>query len=184
HGITGTKRSSTSVADALPFPPHDELNIGSRSAMAPSSPSLSKMRYPVLQCTITFKSNDGDKIEEVLVPESRALRLVKDDDTRRFLFVSFEKQSKDTEIEGWLDEYTKSGITVGDARYSFLGSTESSIKSGKVIFFQECLRWTIPALKAQFGNGLDKVFAEHGYGKYAARLGLCFSSTVESFKVR
>ncbi|KAH8813446.1 RNA dependent RNA polymerase-domain-containing protein, partial [Flagelloscypha sp. PMI_526] len=183
YGITGTKRSSTSVADALPFPPHDELNIGSRSAMAPSSPSLSKMRYPVLQCTITFKSNDGDKIEEVLVPESRALRLVKDDDTRRFLFVSFEKQSKDTEIEGWLDEYTKSGITVGDARYSFLGSTESSIKSGKVIFFQECLRWTIPALKAQFGNGLHKVFAEHGYGKYAARLGLSFSSTVESFKV-
>lgn len=84
--------------------------------------------------------------------------------------------------------------------YAFFGLTESQVKSGKAIFFREDDQWSkcclhrvalslimsaaVDSLLAEFGSGLDKVFLDSGYGKYAARLGLSFSSTVEACHVR
>lgn len=67
-------------------------------------------------------------------------------------------------------------------RYTFWGYTESQLKEGNVIFFEEDAVWTVASLKAALGD-LESVYLEHGYGKYCARLGLSFSSTVEAFEV-
>jgi RNA-dependent RNA polymerase len=67
-------------------------------------------------------------------------------------------------------------------RYAFFGFTENQMKEGKVLFFEEDDEWTVSSLKEEFGE-LDTVYLEHGYGKYSARLGLSFSSTVPSLNV-
>ena len=67
-------------------------------------------------------------------------------------------------------------------RYTFLGITETGIKAGEVIFFEEDRRYTVRELLESFG-GLVDVFMTFGPGKYAARLGLSFSSTIEAQKV-
>lgn len=53
------------------------------------------------------------------------------------------------------------------------------MKSGTWIFFREGLDFMVEELLEYFGD-LDEVFEESGPGKYAARLGLSFSPTVES----
>lgn len=66
--------------------------------------------------------------------------------------------------------------------YTFLGFSENHVKDGRVVFFREDETWTVNRLLAQFGD-LESVYQQHGYGKYAARLGLSFSSTAESLDV-
>lgn len=56
------------------------------------------------------------------------------------------------------------------------------MKAGKFLFFREDHGWTIERLLASFGN-LSAVYLKSGYGKYSARLGLSFSSTLESLDV-
>ncbi len=51
------------------------------------------------------------------------------------------------------------------------------------MFFREGDHWTIERLLDSFGD-LPAVYLKSGYGKYAARLGLSFSSTVQSLNVR
>lgn len=67
-------------------------------------------------------------------------------------------------------------------RYRYLGFTESQVKAGKLMFFREDEDWSVERLLFQFGD-LPSVYLDSGYGKYAARLGLSFSSTVESLDV-
>ena len=67
--------------------------------------------------------------------------------------------------------------------YRFLGFTESQVKAGKLMFFREDHEWTVQRLLSSFGD-LPSVYLKSGYGKYSARLGLSFSSTVESMDVR
>lgn len=68
-------------------------------------------------------------------------------------------------------------------RYAFLGYTESNLKSGIILFFREGEDFTVEKLKEHFGSDLRTVYEEFGYGKYAARLGLSFSSSVATQKV-
>ena len=56
------------------------------------------------------------------------------------------------------------------------------MKAGKLMLFREDGDWTVERLLLQLGD-LPSVFLKSGYGKYAARLGLSFSSTVESLDV-
>lgn len=51
------------------------------------------------------------------------------------------------------------------------------------MFFREGDDWTVGRLLEGFGD-LPAVYLKSGYGKYAARLGLSFSSTIESLDVR
>ena len=50
------------------------------------------------------------------------------------------------------------------------------------MFFREGDDWTVGRLLEGFGD-LPAVYLKSGYGKYAARLGLSFSSTIESLDV-
>lgn len=60
--------------------------------------------------------------------------------------------------------------------------TEPGIKDGQVIFFQEDSRMSVKKLLNILGN-LENVFINSGPGKYAARLGLSFSSTTVTIDV-
>ncbi|EMD41133.1 hypothetical protein CERSUDRAFT_111700, partial [Gelatoporia subvermispora B] len=111
---------------------------------------------------------------------SRATRLV--DDSTRFLLLSLPLKLPDTEIRRILKKWVHEGVTVASARYAFFGFTENHVKEGRVICFREDESWTVRHVKEQFGD-LDEVYQKHGYGKYAARLGLSFSSTVQSLDV-
>ncbi|KAJ7430524.1 RNA dependent RNA polymerase-domain-containing protein [Mycena galericulata] len=114
--------------------------------------------------------------------ESRATRLV--GDSNRFITVSFKKNLSDRDIKAWLEKLTKpgEGITFDDGKYMFLGYTESHLKAGHVLFFREDDQFTVEGLKDKFGD-LKAVYDNSGYGKYAARLGLSFSSTVITEKI-
>jgi RNA-dependent RNA polymerase len=54
--------------------------------------------------------------------------------------------------------------------------------SATLMFFHEHETHTVKDLLKGFGD-LDSVFRKSGYGKYAARLGMSFSSTVAAGKV-
>ena len=47
------------------------------------------------------------------------------------------------------------------------------------MLFREDTEWTVRDLLREIGD-VRQVFVDHGYGKYAARLGLSFSSTVDA----
>lgn len=57
------------------------------------------------------------------------------------------------------------------------------MKAGKLVFFREDKGWTVDRVLKSFGD-LQSVFLKSGYGKYSARLGLSFSSTLQSLDVR
>lgn len=68
--------------------------------------------------------------------------------------------------------------------FSYVPYTESTLKSSQLILFQEDHEWNIPRLMRELGCGqLENVYLESGYGKYSARWGLSFSSTVKSIFV-
>ncbi|KAI0959118.1 hypothetical protein AcW1_004042 [Taiwanofungus camphoratus] len=114
------------------------------------------------------------------VPSSRATRVV--DDPTRFLFVSIGKSTKDEALRRFLTRVAKDGVNVEGTHYNFLGFTESHVKSGRIVFFREDDNWTVARLLERFGD-LQHIFEDAGYGKYAKRLGLSFSATVESLNV-
>lgn len=72
---------------------------------------------------------------------------------------------------------TRLGLIFSFLRYVFLGFTESSLKAGHLLFFREGDDFTVETLKENFGN-LKPVYEDSGYGKYAARVGMSFSSTI------
>ena len=72
-------------------------------------------------------------------------------------------------------------------RYKFVGVTEPSIKEGYIILFHEDNTFTLKKFLTALGD-LESVYMKSGAGKYAARLGMSFSSTMKtteaSFPVR
>ncbi|KAJ6611238.1 RNA dependent RNA polymerase-domain-containing protein [Mycena sp. CBHHK59/15] len=112
------------------------------------------------------------------VHRSRATRLV--GDSTRFMTVAFTKQIRETNLRKWLQDITEPGksITYDEHEYVFLGFTENNLKSGHLLFFREGPVFSVSKLKEHFGSYLQAVYEVFGYSKYAARLGLSFSSTV------
>ncbi|TFK81241.1 RdRP-domain-containing protein [Polyporus arcularius HHB13444] len=126
---------------------------------------------------------DGVNLRDVQLqrhPSSRAMRLV--DDSTRFLLVSLPKQVDIRVLRSTLLEWVHEGVEINSIRYRFCGFTESQVKAGKLMFFREDEAWSVERLLASFGD-LPSVYLKSGYGKYAARLGLSFSSTVESLDI-
>ncbi|KAJ7266986.1 RNA dependent RNA polymerase-domain-containing protein [Mycena haematopus] len=132
-------------------------------------------------------STDKEQVvsdSEYDVHESRATRLV--GDSTRFMTVSFTKKTRENSLKKWLQDITLPGksITYGEHDYVFFGFTESNLKSGHVLFFREGPDFTVSELKDHFGSDLKTVFDTFGYGKYSARLGLSFSSTVATQEIK
>ena len=137
--------------------------------------------------------------EEQSHPTSRGTRAV--DHSTRYLLVTVNKKVEDRVLRPTIARWVHEGIDRnGDVsvyipcsrcsscfnllhRYRFLGYTESQVKAGKLMFFCEGDDWTVERLLESFGN-LPAVYLKSGYGKYAARLGMSFSSTVQSLDVR
>ncbi|KAJ6559991.1 RNA-dependent RNA polymerase [Mycena capillaripes] len=145
-----------------------------------SKPILGKTRVPFTRLQIDLSIDQPPRLEakEYYGHESRATRLV--GDSRRFLTLAFTKTSKDSQIRKWLQDVVQRGeeIVIDGERYVyvFLGFTESNLKAGHLLFFREGDDFTVETLKENFGN-LKPIYEDDGYGKYAARLGLSFSST-------
>ncbi|KAK0462014.1 RdRP-domain-containing protein [Desarmillaria tabescens] len=140
--------------------------------------SLSNQHFPISHLRF---DNAGDfQIIQDVIPSSRATRLISDPE--RFLKVSFPTKLKDNFVRQLLVDKIKNGIAFEGKKYIFFGYTESQLKESRVLFFQEREDWTVHSLKAVLGD-LNSVYRVHGYGKYAARLGLSFSSTVPTLEV-
>ncbi|OCH93263.1 RdRP-domain-containing protein [Obba rivulosa] len=140
---------------------------------------LQKFKISVL--TAQYRTNGKiEELREQLQDSSRATRLV--DDSTRFLLISLNSKLPESTIRQTLRKWVREGVTLVDTHYAFFGYTENHVKGGRVIFFREDEAWTVERVKKQLGD-LDDVFLKHGYGKYAARLGLSFSSTVASLDV-
>ncbi|RPD55108.1 RdRP-domain-containing protein [Lentinus tigrinus ALCF2SS1-7] len=131
----------------------------------------------------TARCPDGRNLGDVQLqrhPSSRAMRLV--NDPTRFLLVSVPKQVNKDVLRATLSRWVHQGVEIYSIRYRYLGFTESQVKAGRLVFFREDEEWNIERLLARFGD-LPSVYFKSGYGKYAARLGLSFSSTVESLDI-
>ncbi|KAI8984846.1 RdRP-domain-containing protein [Trametes punicea] len=131
----------------------------------------------------TARCSDGVHLSDMGLrehPFSRATRLV--GDSTRFLLVSVGKKADDRALRETLLRWTHQGIELNGIRYRFLGFTEAQVKEGKLMFFHEDHEWTVQRLLSSLGN-LSAVFLSYGYGKYSARLGLSFSSTMESVDI-
>ncbi|KAJ7449020.1 RNA dependent RNA polymerase-domain-containing protein [Mycena galericulata] len=145
--------------------------------------TLAKERVPFLRLLVDLQRQDADvSIKEYDVHESRATRLV--GDSRRFMTISFTRGSTDQKIRSWLDDVTQpdKGIDWEGDKYVFLGFTESNLKAGHLLFFREGPDFSVDELKENFGD-LKPVYDAFGYGKYAARLGLSFSSTTATKQI-
>ncbi|KAI0717592.1 RdRP-domain-containing protein [Cerioporus squamosus] len=128
---------------------------------------------------------DGSNLREVQPatqrhPSSRAMRLV--DDPTRFLLVSLPRKLADYIARDTLVRWVREGVEANGVRYRYLGFTESQVKAGKLMFFREDEEWSVESILARLGD-LPSVYLTSGYGKYAARLGLSFSSTLESLDI-
>ncbi|KAH9936832.1 RdRP-domain-containing protein [Epithele typhae] len=131
----------------------------------------------------TGRTSDGQTIHHVEKqrhPASRATRLV--DDSERFFLLSVSKRAEDGPLRPELRRMVHEGIEVSGISYRFLGFTDSQVKTGRLMFFHEDEEWTVDRLLSAFGD-LPGVYLKSGYGKYSARLGLSFSSTVQSLDV-
>ncbi|KAJ7665879.1 RNA dependent RNA polymerase-domain-containing protein [Mycena polygramma] len=146
---------------------------------------LAKKRVQFIRLLVDLRTADLQVVSdsEYDVHESRATRLV--GDSKRFMTVAFTKETRDKHLKTWLDEITQpgEGIDYGEQKYVFLGYTENNLKSGHLMFFREGEDFTVEDLKEHFGSDLRVVYEAFGYGKYAARLGLSFSSTVATEEV-
>ncbi|PCH41738.1 RdRP-domain-containing protein [Wolfiporia cocos MD-104 SS10] len=142
------------------------------------------LKTPPTTITTAKLSRTGSEIVAVNPqerPSSRATRIV--NDSQRFLVVSVPKKGiKDTLLRQTLLQWTCHGLSLHGKLYTFLGFSDNDIKSGRVIFFLEDETWNVQRLLRYFGH-LEPVFTGFGYGKYAARLGMSFSSTMESLDV-
>ncbi|KAF7352146.1 RNA-dependent RNA polymerase [Mycena venus] len=138
--------------------------------------TFGKTRVPFARLQVDLSDRPKIELKEYYGHESRATRLV--GDSRRFMTVSFTKAPGER-IKAWLQQITQTGegITIDGNKYVFLGFTESSLKAGHLLFFREGEDFTVETLKQSFGD-LKAVYDDYGYGKYAARLGLSFSSTI------
>ncbi|KAH8113176.1 RNA dependent RNA polymerase-domain-containing protein [Phellopilus nigrolimitatus] len=111
----------------------------------------------------------------------RAARLI--DNPDRFLFIDFPRKSDANNLRDYLMEIIRDGVVLAGRRFTFFGITETGIKEGRIICFYEDSEWSVERVLKMCGN-LEKVFIDYGPGKYAARLVLSFSSTIETLNVQ
>ncbi|KAJ7083229.1 RNA dependent RNA polymerase-domain-containing protein [Mycena epipterygia] len=112
--------------------------------------TLAKNRVPFIRFLIDLKTENPEVISfsEYYVHESRATRLV--GDSTRFMTVAFTRESKDRNLKTWLE--SGETLTYGEGEYSFLGFTESNLKSGHLLFFRQDEEFTVEGLKEHFGD--------------------------------
>ena len=147
-----------------------------------------------------------DTLHEQRQQSFRAARLV--DDSTRVLIVTFPSlniwdRSCRKAVTSLLEEWQEHGANIRGSRsvqascwslsrvksftrclrrYAWLGYSDSHVKGGKVVLFREDEEWSASSVLDAFGN-VYEVFKKNGYGKYAARIGLSFSSTVDALDV-
>ncbi|KAJ6470735.1 RdRP-domain-containing protein [Mycena vitilis] len=149
-------------------------------------PFLRKTVVPFTRLQVDL-SADPDRprleLKEYRGHASRATRIV--DNSRRFMRVTFTRTSTAAQIRRWMSKVTQAGeyiVVGGRNKYKFFGFTENTLKAGHLLFFQEGDDFTVETLKESFGD-LRAVYEESGYGKYAARLGMSFSSTIPTLEI-
>lgn len=158
---------------------------------------------PVLVAHFSWVDGHKYKLEEGEPHEDRrrsfrAARLV--GDSTRFLIASFpNSRGGQKALKSLLEEWQERGVEVGGSRlvrtfeqaslhsrasrrYAWLGYSDNHVKDGKVLLFREDEQWSSSSLLGAFGN-VYEVFLNSGYGKYAARVGLSFSATVDVLDV-
>ncbi|PIL36406.1 RNA-dependent RNA polymerase [Ganoderma sinense ZZ0214-1] len=141
-------------------------------------PRLAAVKYdPRAKC---YDGINITNLEEQSHPASRSTRTV--DHSTRFLIVSIANDVDDHVLRQSLARWVHKGVDHSRKHYRFLGYTDSQIKAGKLMFFREGDNWTVQRLLESFGD-LPAVYLKSGYGKYAARLGLSFSSTIQSLDI-
>ncbi|KAJ7767735.1 RdRP-domain-containing protein, partial [Mycena metata] len=154
--------------------------------------TLAKKRLPFnrLLVDLKFDPNQPNQVKHTISHfvyhghESRATRQV--GDSTRFLTVAFTKNSTEDCMRIWLRTVTQPGsesIILGVEKYTFLGFTESNLKAGHLLFFREGDDFNVETLLKTFGD-LRPVYEASGYGKFAARLGMSFSSTVPTLEIK
>ncbi|KAJ7772441.1 hypothetical protein B0H16DRAFT_1769345 [Mycena metata] len=60
---------------------------------------------------------------------------------------------------------------------------KSNLKAGHLLFFREGDDFNVETLLKAFGD-LGSIYEASGYGKFAARLGMSFSSTVPTLEIK
>ncbi|KAH9950119.1 RdRP-domain-containing protein [Amylocystis lapponica] len=139
---------------------------------------LKKSKTTVL--TARFHNGTVHSVTQEQVDSSRATRIV--DDATRFLIIKVNKKTDNDNLRLCLAKWMRGGMVVQNTSYTFFGFSENHVKNGRLVFFREDDVWTVERVLQQLGD-LRSVFVKSGYGKYSARLGLSFSSTVESLDV-
>ncbi|KAI0666116.1 RNA dependent RNA polymerase-domain-containing protein [Trametes maxima] len=136
----------------------------------------------------TARCRDGALLSDMKLQQhlsSRATRLV--DDTTRFLLVTVEKKVNKGKLRATVRVWIQAGIKIDGIHYRFLGLTESQATEAKLVFFREDGDWTVERLLASLLTDCGELTAVYdrksGYGECSARLGLSFSSMIESLDV-
>ncbi|KAJ7034349.1 RNA dependent RNA polymerase-domain-containing protein [Mycena alexandri] len=152
---------------------------------------LAKKRLPFIRLLVDLKidANQPNQVKHTVSHfvyhghESRATRQV--GDSMRFMTVAFTKGSTEHCMRIWLQAVTQPGesITFDGKKYVFVGFTESNLKAGHLLFFREGDDFNVETLLKAFGD-LRPVYEASGYGKFAARLGMSFSSTVPTLEIK
>ncbi|KAJ7589646.1 RdRP-domain-containing protein [Mycena floridula] len=144
-----------------------------------------KKEYVTISTTKLRISNHGesmDPIAEEKHPSFRAARMV--DDATRFLIVSAVIE-KNTNVLPIIQKLIREGFTAPNGvKYTWLGYSESQLKANQFTLFREgrTREMTVKRLLDRIGE-LEAVYLKSGYGKYAARLGLSFSSTAVGLQI-
>eukprot|EP01083_Nonionella_stella_P145459 455888_1 len=90
------------------------------------------------------------------------------------------RDALNVETRAWIDNILKNGITIGDRTYEFLAFGSSQLNEGSVWMFWDdgVSDITAESIRRRMGD------FEHikAVAKYAARMGQCFSTTVDSIK--
>ncbi|KDQ50366.1 hypothetical protein JAAARDRAFT_200044 [Jaapia argillacea MUCL 33604] len=149
-----------------------------------SSTLLHKEHDEVL---ITYFNADGEMGEPIRkqVHSSRATRLLtKVGGPPRLHIVKVHRKTPQWKLAELVENLIWTDVALRDldgrTQYQFLGFTDAGLKTGQLIFLKEDKLSTRDLLDA-FGD-LDTVYVNSGYGKYAARLQLSFTSTVPGFE--
>ncbi|KAJ7739164.1 RNA dependent RNA polymerase-domain-containing protein [Mycena metata] len=152
---------------------------------------LTKKRLPFIRLLLDLKidANRANQVKYTVSHfvyhghESRATRQV--GDSMRFMTVAFTQSSTPNCIRIWLQGITEPGesISLDGEKYVFVGFTESNLRAAHLLLFREGDDFNVDTLLKAFGD-LRSIYEASGYGKFAARLGMSFSSTVPTLEIK
>jgi hypothetical protein len=123
--VTEVRLLAVPSPNPLPNNPHDAPPFFLSENMYQKT-SLTKKRVPFIRLLVDLKT-DNAQVSEYDVHESRATRLV--GDSRRFMTVSFTRDSNSKNIKSWLEEMTQPGksITFDGQEYASYDQTLSRL---------------------------------------------------------